>query len=103
MKDYDNRLGIIDSSPSGVSGDKYLGALLDLGGKAESLRKVARVVAENLPGTGDVSVKVRRVERGDLGAQLVTIESEKRVEKRKRKQLMSSARQYTDKLDQTQV
>src|SRR6266571_5134649 len=65
MKAYDNRLGIIDASPSGVSGDKYLGALLDLGGKAESLRKVGRVVAESLPGTGDVSVKVRRVERGD--------------------------------------
>ncbi len=98
MKDYDNRLGIIDASPSGVSGDKYLGALLDLGGKAESLRKVARVVAENLPGTGDVSVKVRRVERGDLGAQLVTIESEKRVEKRKGTQILSSARKCVDKL-----
>ena len=98
MKDYDNRLGIIDASPSGVSGDKYLGALLDLGGRAESLRKVARVVAENLPGTGDVSVKVRRVERGDLGAQLVTIESEKRVEQRKGIQILSSARKCVDKL-----
>ncbi len=98
MKAYDNRLGIIDASPSGVSGDKYLGALLDLGGKTERLRKVARVVAENLPGTGDVNVKVRRVERGDLGAQLVTVESEKRGEKRKGTEILSSARKCVDRL-----
>ncbi len=98
MKAYDNRLGIIDASPSGVSGDKYLGALLDLGGKAESLRKVGRVVAESLPGTGDVSVKVRRVERGDLGAQLVTVESEKKVGKRKGTEIIGSARKCVDKL-----
>ncbi len=98
MKAYDNRLGIIDASPSGVSGDKYLGALLDLGGKTESLRKVARVVAENLPGTGDVSVKVRRVERGDLGAQLVTVESEKKAGNRKGTEIIGSARKCVDQL-----
>src|SRR6266702_74560 len=98
MKAYDNRLGIIDASPSGVSGDKYLGALLDLGGKTESLRKVARVVADNLPGTGDVNVKVRRVERGDLGAQLVTVESEKKAGKRKGTEIIGSARKCVDKL-----
>ena len=98
MKAYDNRLGIIDASPSGVSGDKYLGALLDLGGKTESLGKVARVVAENLPGAGDVNVKVRRVERGDLGAQLVTVESEKKPGKRKGTEIIGSARKCVDKL-----
>src|SRR5437867_13158618 len=102
MKDYDNRFGIIDASPSGVSGDKYLGALLDLGGKAESLRKVARVVAENVRGTADVSVKVRRVERGDLGAPLATIESEKSVEKRKGTQILRSAGKCDDRLGQSE-
>ncbi len=98
MKDYDNRIGIIDASPSGVSGDKYLGALLDLGGKIESLRNVARVVAENLPGTGEVNVKARRVERGEIGAQLVTVVSEKKVGKRRGREILSSTRKCVDRL-----
>jgi pyridinium-3,5-bisthiocarboxylic acid mononucleotide nickel chelatase len=98
MKDHANRIGIIDASPSGVSGDKYLGALLDLGGKIENLRKVARVVAENLPGTGEVNVRSRRVERGELGAQLVTVESEKEPGKRRGTEIMSSARKCVGKL-----
>jgi pyridinium-3,5-bisthiocarboxylic acid mononucleotide nickel chelatase len=98
MKAHDNRIGLIEASPSGVSGDKYLGAFLDLGGKIESLRKVAKVVAENLPGTGEVNVKVRRVERGEIGAQLVTIDSEKKVGKRRGTEIMSAARKCVSRL-----
>src|SRR6266705_594327 len=60
-------LAVIDANSSGVSGDKYLGALVNMGGRVESLRKVARVVAEYLPGTSRVEVEARRVERGGIG------------------------------------
>ena len=48
MKAPDQSLVIIDANSSGVSGDKYLGALVNMGGSVESLRKVAKVVAEYL-------------------------------------------------------
>jgi pyridinium-3,5-bisthiocarboxylic acid mononucleotide nickel chelatase len=98
MKSLDNPVVVIDASPSGVSGDKYLAALLDLGGKPGILRKVAQIVAENLPGTGNVDVKVRRVERGEIGAQLVTIESKKEPKKRKGIQILNAAETCVEKL-----
>jgi pyridinium-3,5-bisthiocarboxylic acid mononucleotide nickel chelatase len=89
---------IIDASPSGVSGNKYLGALIDLGAKIETLRKVARVVAQNLQGSSSVEVKVRRVERGEIGSQLVTIESGKEPERRKGIEMLRSAEKCVAKL-----
>ncbi len=83
MKRPEKTVVTIDASTSGVSGDKYLGALVDLGARSSSLSRVAKVVSENLPGTKSVKVTVKRVERGDVGAQLVTIESSESVNKRK--------------------
>ena len=74
---------MIDAIPAGVSGDKYLGALIALGGKPSSLERVGKTVAANLPGTKKIRVEVRRVERGDIGARLVSVTSEDEVEKRK--------------------
>ena len=94
----DPKIVIIDARPAGVSGDKYLGALIDLGGKPEILRKVAAVVAKNLPGSGSVKVDVRRVERGEIGAQLVTIESSEKTGKRKGVEILHSAEKSAGKL-----
>lgn len=94
----DPKIVIIDARPAGVSGDKYLGALLDLGGKPEILRKVASVVTANLPGTSSVKVDVRRVERGEIGAQLVTIESSEKTKKRKGVEVLHSAEKSAEKL-----
>jgi pyridinium-3,5-bisthiocarboxylic acid mononucleotide nickel chelatase len=93
-----SQLVVIDASPSGVSGDKYLGALLDLGGKPETLRKVARTVAENLRGTGKIDVRIRKVERGEIGAQLVTIETQKEPGKRKGNEVLRVAEKCVEKL-----
>ena len=98
MKSLDNRIVVIDATPSGVSGDKYLGALLDLGGKPETLRKVAKIVGDNFPGTSHVDVNVRRVERGEIGAQLVTVESDGKSGKRKVSELLRTVRKCVDKL-----
>lgn len=91
MKGPDHLLALIDANSSGVSGDKYLGALVNMGGRVESLRKVAKAVAENLPGTSDVEVAARRVERGGIGGHLVTIKSEDRVLRRKGSVILTSA------------
>jgi len=85
------RAVIIDASSSGASGDKFLGALIDLGGSPKSLGKVAKVVEENLPGANHVQVKASRVERGEISAQLVEVDSEEKVSKRKASDLQSSA------------
>jgi uncharacterized protein (DUF111 family) len=85
------RAVIIDASSSGASGDKFLGALIDLGGSSKSLEKVARVVEDNLPGANHVQVKTTKVERGEISAQLVEVGSEENVSKRKAIDLQSSA------------
>ncbi len=66
MKAPNHLMALIDANSSGVSGDKYLGALVDMGGRVESLRKLAKVVAQTLPGTVEVKVDVRRVEQGGI-------------------------------------
>ncbi len=94
----DNLLVVIDANSSGVSGDKYLGALVNIGGKLESLKKVARVVAEYLPGTSSVEVQARKVERGDIGAHLVTINSDEKDVRRKGSVILRSAEKCARKL-----
>jgi uncharacterized protein (TIGR00299 family) protein len=85
------RAVIIDASSSGASGDKFLGALIDLGGAPKSLEKVARVVEENLAGANRVQVKTTRVERGEISSQLVEVRSEEKISKRKASDLQASA------------
>src|SRR5216683_2329284 len=85
------RAVIIDASSSGASGDKFLGALIDLGGNPKSLEKVAEVVEKNLPGAGHIQVKTTKVERGEISAQLVEVRSEEKISKRKATDLQSSA------------
>ncbi len=98
MKLLDDRLVIIDASPSGVSGDKYLGALVDLGGKPATLKRVAQTVAKNLHGTRQIEVSTRRVERGEIGAQLVTVESTGESRKRKAKEILTAAQKCVESL-----
>src|SRR2546428_1004538 len=98
MKAPDQLLAVIDANSSGVSGDKYLGALVNMGGRVESLRKVARVVAEYLPGTSRVEVEARKVERGGIGGHLVTIKSEEKDLRRKGSVILSAAEKCSRKL-----
>ncbi|HZY47434.1 MAG TPA: nickel pincer cofactor biosynthesis protein LarC [Candidatus Bathyarchaeia archaeon] len=86
------RVVIVDASSSGVSGDKFLGALIDLGGSQKSLERVARVVEKNLPGTVRVQVKTSRVERADISARLVSVSSKENVSKRKGSSLIAAAK-----------
>jgi len=86
------RAVIIDAGASGASGDKFLGALVDLGGNPKSLMKVAEVVEKNLPGSKNIRVDTSRVERGDISARLVSVSSEEKVSKRKAADLIESAR-----------
>lgn len=98
MKTLDRSLVIIDANSSGVSGDKFLGALVDMGGRVESLRRIAKVVAEYLPGTSRVEVEARRVERGDIGGHLVTIKSDEKEVRRKGSVIRGSAEKSARKL-----
>src|SRR5712664_1828496 len=92
------RAVIIDAGSSGASGDKFLGALIDLGGSPKGLEKVAAVVEDSLPGANHVHVKTTRVERGEISAQLIEVRSEEKVSKRKASDLQSSAVKCTKAL-----
>src|SRR6266581_7521621 len=98
MKTSDNLLVIVDANSSGVSGDKYLGALVNMGGQVESLRKVSKVVAESLPGTSKVEVEARRVERGGIGGHFVTIKSEEKDLRRQGRTILTSVQKCVKKL-----
>jgi pyridinium-3,5-bisthiocarboxylic acid mononucleotide nickel chelatase len=98
MKSSDQMLALIDANSSGVSGDKYLGALVNMGGRVESLKKVAKVVAEYLPGTSGVEVDARRVERGGIGGHLVTTKSDEKKSRRKGSVILSSAEKCARRL-----
>jgi uncharacterized protein (TIGR00299 family) protein len=99
MKALGQLLVVIDANSSGVSGDKYLGALVNIGGQVESLRRVAKVVTEYVPGTRDVEVEARRVERGGIGGHLVTIKSEDKHLKRKGSVILTAAEKCARKLE----
>ena len=81
---------VIDGRAAGASGDKYLGALLDLGAPKARLEKVARVITESLPGTERIEIKVSSVERGEIAGKLVQVES-KEDGKRRRGEVVASA------------
>ncbi len=98
MRTLDRSLVIIDANSSGVSGDKFLGALVNMGGKVESLRRLAKLVVEYLPGTSRVEVEARRVERGDIGGHLVTIKSDEKEVRRKGSVILGSAEKCARKL-----
>src|ERR1700756_5670962 len=98
MKSSDQMLALIDANSSGVSGDKYLGALVNMGGRIESLRKVARIVAEYLPGTSGVEVDARRVERGGIGGHLVTIKPDEKHLRARGSVILSSAEKCVRRL-----
>jgi len=89
---------LIDARVAGVSGDKYLGALLDLGGSAARLKKVGKAVQESLPGTIEVDVQARDVERGDIAAKLVTVTSKEEVNKRRGETLRKAVQDSSQRL-----
>jgi len=91
-------LCIIDARTAGVSGDKYLGALVDLGGSMKTLEKVAKAVETTLPGTRNVTVAARRVERGEIAARLVTVDSEEEAKHRKGLVILNAVKRGAEKL-----
>jgi pyridinium-3,5-bisthiocarboxylic acid mononucleotide nickel chelatase len=89
---------VLDARAAGASGDKYLGALLDLGATRSRLDKVARVVADYLPGTKKVEVRVSSVERGGVAGKFVEVISEEEVEKRRSKIVAGTIQKGSNKL-----
>ncbi len=91
-------IGLIDARVAGVSGDKFLGALIDLGASPARLRKVGGIVEKCLPGTKRVDVTIQSVERGEVGAKLVTVSSKEEVTKRKGEALRRAVRKCSEEL-----
>jgi len=83
---------IIDASSSGASGDKFLGALIDLGGNPKSLQKIAGIVEKNLPGVTRVQIDTKTVERGEIRCKLVSVSSQETVSHRKASLVHTSAK-----------
>src|SRR5712692_8723665 len=95
-------IGVIDARVAGVSGDKYLGALIDLGASQAKLAKVGKTIENCLPGTRRVDVRVESVERGEVAAKLVRVQSKEDVEKRKGGVILAAIRECSNKLGLSQ-
>ncbi len=93
-----SRVVVIDGRTAGASGDKYLGALIDLGASKGRLEKVAQTVTESLPGTKKIEVRISTVQRGEISARLVQVESEEEVKRRKAGVVASGIRKSSEKL-----
>jgi hypothetical protein len=98
---YNQTTVLVDARVAGVSGDKYLGALLDVGGSTTSLKKVCSAVRESLPGTKELDVQAREVERGGIAAKLVTVSSKEEVSTRKGEVLRKAIQDSSQKLHLT--
>jgi pyridinium-3,5-bisthiocarboxylic acid mononucleotide nickel chelatase len=64
----------------------------------KTLERVAKAVETFLPGTRKVGISVRRVERGEIGARLVTVDSKEDATRRKGLVLLDTARNCAEKL-----
>ena len=91
-------VAVADGGASGVSGDKYLGALISLGANPRTLKKVASIVGGSLPATEKVEVHFQKVERGEVGASLVTVETAERNSGRKGSLIRSTIEKTSLKL-----
>src|SRR2546422_3699996 len=94
----DSIIGVIDGRIAGVSGDKFLGDLLDLSASKSQLEKDARAVAESLPGTKKIDIKVSSVERGEIAGKLVQVESKGELNRRKGGVVASAIQKSSRKL-----
>ena len=63
---------VVDASISGISGDKFLASLIDLGGSTSIVRNVEKVLLK----FGKISVEVKKVMRGGIKATLVEIKAD---------------------------
>src|SRR5215467_1913955 len=98
MSRLSNPIAIVDGRVAGVSGDKYLGALLDLGASKSNLDRVAKVVVECLPGTRTVRINTSSVERGDIAAKLVRVDTQDSLTERKGEVVASAIQKGSSKL-----
>jgi uncharacterized protein (TIGR00299 family) protein len=89
---------VADGGASGVSGDKYLGALIALGASPATLKKVASIVGDSLPSTEKVEVRFQNVERGEVGASLVIVETTEKNSGRKGGMLRSAIEKTSSKI-----
>jgi pyridinium-3,5-bisthiocarboxylic acid mononucleotide nickel chelatase len=102
MKAHNDLVVLIDASPAGVSGDKFLGAFLDLGGKPGILRRVAKVVGETLPKARSPEIQIEKVERGEIGALQVIINPHDDTGRRKGTEILDAARKCIPELGLSQ-
>jgi len=74
------QLAIIDCQVSGVSGDMFLGALLDLGADATKVLNAVKSVESYFKGCGNLDVKIRTVKRRGFRARKVDLTAERAPE-----------------------
>jgi pyridinium-3,5-bisthiocarboxylic acid mononucleotide nickel chelatase len=102
MKPPSDRIVLVYASPAGVSGDKFLGAFIDLGGKPELLRRAAKIVGETLPKAKTPEIEIHRVKRGEIGSQQVIIHSHDEPASRKGTDILAAAKKCIGKLGLSQ-
>lgn len=81
---------VIDCQSSGIAGDKFLAALLDLGADERRVLKAMKMVQTCLDFCQELYIKVEDVKREGLKAKLVKVEAREDGKERKGKDLIDS-------------
>lgn len=70
---------IVDAELSGISGDGFVGALIDAGAEAYGVVKVANAIRSLVPACGDIRVEVEDVLKKDVRAKRVKVNVQRDV------------------------
>lgn len=76
------RIVVIDCQVAGVSGDMFLGALIDLGASTAKISEAMKFAQDNLKGCRNLQLEARPVIRKGIHAQKVDIKFEEEVSER---------------------
>ncbi|GBC74931.1 hypothetical protein HRbin06_00239 [archaeon HR06] len=87
----------IDSSLSGISGDKFLSSLIDLGLEEEKLRELVRLIAQEL-NVKSYSFSVEEVLRGEFRAKYINLKVEESKRFKEGNELLSLLEKILDHL-----
>lgn len=93
------RIVVIDCQLAGVSGDRFVGALVDLGADAKKVVEAMRSVKDHIEGCKSLDVRIHDVIHRGFSAKVVEIKAEEEVDHREGIELRNAVSKCVKDLD----